>query len=183
MKLNLGSNTHSIDGYTNVDICSYSNVDVRADVMRLPFESETVDEIYAGHVLEHLDRPTDFFIECHRVLVSRGLLAVVVPDVATSNSDSNIQIGVLFGFWLDEDGNPDPNTKASVHRTLWSDFSVRGVAELCGFKCTVGIDPLHDERLVTGADWQVGAEFVKAELDPAIVYANNLHRRILGKEM
>ncbi len=179
IKLNLGSNTHSIDGYTDVDIYPYPNVEVQTDVTRLPFENETIDEIYAGHVLEHLERPTDFFIECHRVLVSRGLLAVVVPDICHCRESTNITLGVLFGFWLDEDYRPDPDTKAGMHRTFWSASTLSNVASLCGFWFSHGIDSHTDPRLVTGADWQIGAEFVKAELDPVIMHANNLHRQIM----
>ena len=179
MKLNLGSNTHSIAGYINIDIEPLTGVDLVADAVRLPFKSGVVDEIYAGHLLEHLSRPTDFFLECHRILVSQGQLAVVVPDICHNNPDANIIIGVLFGFWLDDDRVPDPHTKSGMHQTCWSADTLVSMAEYCGFEYSRVIDPQNDPRLVIGADWHTGVEFTKKELSPSVVYANTLHKQIM----
>ncbi len=49
----------------------------------LPFESGTVDAVYASHVLEHLDREEGLGLlqECRRVLKPGGILRIVVPDL------------------------------------------------------------------------------------------------------
>lgn len=180
MKLNIGSNKHSIDGYTNIDIVPYDNVDVVTDACSLPYDNGTVDGIYAGHLLEHLQRPLDFLLECHRVLKEDGLLAIVVPDATHIGDDLNIKIGILFGFWLDDDKRPGSSKKADLHHTLWSMGTLIFAAEQCGFRYANNIDQHDDYRLVTGADWHIGAEFVKAELDPLIVHANALHGQIIG---
>jgi len=48
----------------------------------LPFADGRWRGIYAHHVVEHIryHEALDFFRECHRVLQSRGILRVVVPD-------------------------------------------------------------------------------------------------------
>lgn len=54
------------------------------DVRRgIPYPTESVNAIYASHLLEHLYRSdAAFFIEeCYRVLRPYGLLRVVVPDL------------------------------------------------------------------------------------------------------
>lgn len=172
---------HGLDGYVNVDVVPYTNVDVVADACHLPFQDKSALEIYAGHLLEHLPRPFDFLLECHRVLVRRGTLALVVPSVAHRSLDPNIIIGVMFGFWLDEDGNPNPDTPYGMHRTLWTMELLDHVARRCGFRQFRHIDPQDDPRLTAGADWQVGAEFIKTEIDPFIARANDIHRRILSE--
>jgi len=183
MKLNVGSNEHSIEGYLNVDIVPRRNVDIVADACNIPLDDGTVDEIYAGHLLEHLPRPIDFFLECHRLLKDRGTLTIVIPDICHTVQDRNIVIGVLFGFWLDEDGNPAPDNPEGMHRTFWSLETLRRVAYHCGFRYSGMIDPYDDPRLTAGADWQVGAEFIKDELNPDIVYANIIYKSILDQEM
>src|SRR5688572_28270708 len=51
-----------------------------------PFASESVAEIYASHVVEHLGYKRDLhtaLLEFHRVLVPGGVLRVSVPDLTT----------------------------------------------------------------------------------------------------
>jgi predicted SAM-dependent methyltransferase len=58
---------------------------VTADLRRpLPFPSGTVACIYASHVLEHLydDEARALLAECYRVLEPRGIIRLVVPDLA-----------------------------------------------------------------------------------------------------
>ncbi len=38
--------------------------------------------VYASHVLEHVERPVGFLMECRRVLRTGGTLRIVVPDAA-----------------------------------------------------------------------------------------------------
>ncbi len=59
VKLHLGCGKHAKSGYTNIDIVDYTGVDLVADIScDLPkhFQPNTVDEIYAKDVLEHLTR-------------------------------------------------------------------------------------------------------------------------------
>lgn len=75
---------------------SWVNVDIdpaRADVVinfndieSLPFEDDSVECIYGSHVFEHIgifNAPL-VFKECHRVLMPRGVLRMVLPDVRKS---------------------------------------------------------------------------------------------------
>ena len=56
----------------------------RCDVTRgLPYSAETVDVIYSSHMLEHLfyKQALAFLREAYRVLVPRGVLRLVLPDL------------------------------------------------------------------------------------------------------
>ncbi len=56
-------------------------VDVRK---RLPVRDGSVRFVYCSHVLEHVERWQALHVlrECHRVLVSGGVVRIVVPDLA-----------------------------------------------------------------------------------------------------
>ncbi len=51
----------------------------------LPFPSDSAEAIYSSHLLEHLyfEQGKTLVRECFRVLASRGILRVVVPDLAS----------------------------------------------------------------------------------------------------
>jgi len=96
IRLNLGCASRLLDGYTNVDMDSveqikrrYPNLEIndsnpflQCDVLNLPFEDSSVDEVRADAILEHmsfLEEPK-FFKEATRVLKPGGILNISVPD-------------------------------------------------------------------------------------------------------
>ena len=181
MKLNLGCNKHQLPGYINVDIEPFDEADEVWDATDIPLPAGSIDEIYAGHLLEHIPNPFDFFIECYRLLEDDGLLTVVVPD-STATPERHILIGILFGFWIDEDGLPDPDLLAAMHRTWWTKGLLRSIGCHTGFEFVDYVDPWEDEHLLIGADWHVGVIFRKGHLEPDIAHALNFYREILQNE-
>lgn len=86
MKLNVGCGNHYAPGWTNTDITKEDGgpqPDVVCSVLDLPFEDDSVDRIYAGHVLEHLslDDVPKALAEFRRVLAEDGELMLVGPDL------------------------------------------------------------------------------------------------------
>ncbi|MDP1743513.1 MAG: glycosyltransferase [Candidatus Amesbacteria bacterium] len=84
MKLNLGCGTDIRPGYINVDVIKNRGVDVVCDItQKLPFENNSIEEIVAQDVLEHLTReqllPT--LNEISRILKVSGQLFVRIPSV------------------------------------------------------------------------------------------------------
>jgi ubiquinone/menaquinone biosynthesis C-methylase UbiE len=57
-----------------VDIDPDSGADIIASALALPFEDESVDEIYSAHLVEHFnpDEAQKFFDEIYRVLKRKG---------------------------------------------------------------------------------------------------------------
>ena len=83
MKLHLGCGAKYIPGFVHVDIQDHPHVDFCSSVKSLPFaNNDSVDLIYASHVLEHFGRHEidDVLREWHRVLRKGGALRVAVPD-------------------------------------------------------------------------------------------------------
>lgn len=81
VRLNLGCGPQRIEGWVNVDSSPDEEPDVVADVCALPFEDESVDEIYASHILEHIPHDVPVLEEWHRVLAPGGTICVIVPDL------------------------------------------------------------------------------------------------------
>lgn len=91
MKLNLGSSGVLFSGYTSVDfderIKTVDPCAIITDVRDLPFENDSIEEIYASHLLEHFDFRDPVLEEWKRVLKPGGLITIVVPDIVrTYNS-------------------------------------------------------------------------------------------------
>jgi autotransporter strand-loop-strand O-heptosyltransferase len=80
-KLNIGCGDYPMNGYINIDkYCK--TADVIADASKLPYENETVDEIYTSHLLEHLNKYeiSGAVKEWYRVLKTDGKIDIEVPD-------------------------------------------------------------------------------------------------------
>ena len=83
LKLNLGARTTVIPGFKNVDKDQHNGtVDIVSDVSKLDVKSNTVEEIYASHILEHFPhiQTKEVLAEWYRVLQPGGELKVAVPD-------------------------------------------------------------------------------------------------------
>lgn len=81
--LNLGCGEGKISGAINIDINSASNPDVVADVRRkLPYETNSVDEVIFYHTIEHIEKRyhQDIFRELNRILKPEGILNLSYPE-------------------------------------------------------------------------------------------------------
>lgn len=86
MKLNLGCGNKKLpesEGWVNVDIARASEPDFCFDIgdTDWPWDNETVDEISASHVMEHLSGDGFLFVmrEAYRVMKPGALLTIEVP--------------------------------------------------------------------------------------------------------
>lgn len=116
-RLNLGPGNHYALGWLNVDKYDLPHHDHRPDLMAdvldgLPLESRTFDQVYAGHVLEHIpyDKVPHVVAECWRLLRSGGRLAVVGPCIELAIRTKQPQ-------WLLEQivGEPTPENPGLGH--------------------------------------------------------------------
>lgn len=79
VRLNIGCGAKKLDGYINIDVSKKHKPDIVADMRQLPFKSNSVDEIYADNVLEHMSDFVGAMKEMHRVLKKGGKLFIIVP--------------------------------------------------------------------------------------------------------
>ena len=90
MRLNLGCGDKILAGYVNVDVAASragKSPDVLCDLHELtPFESDSVDEVLAVHVVEHFWRweVVDVLREWTRVLKAGGRMVLECPNLLTA---------------------------------------------------------------------------------------------------
>ena len=79
--INFGCGTTTMKGAINVDGIKTPNVDkvVNFEEFPYPFKSNSIDEIHAYFVLEHLDDHLGAVKEMYRILKKGGMLYVRVP--------------------------------------------------------------------------------------------------------
>ena len=84
LNLHLGCGRINAPGFINIDMAPMRHVHLVQDVSNLRrFRSESVDLIYASHVLEHFShlRTSTILREWIRVLKPGGVLRLAVPDL------------------------------------------------------------------------------------------------------
>jgi predicted SAM-dependent methyltransferase len=86
VKLNLGCWIFYQKGYVNIDRNREVRADRYEDISTLPsFEANCADEIYAGHVAEHVDDVKASFGRWFEVLKPSGRITITVPDCRGAN--------------------------------------------------------------------------------------------------
>ena len=161
MRANFGCGELKLDGYINIDQFPEVNPDVVADASEwLSLRADgSVDEIYAGHFLEHLtlDEAQVFLRECFRALKSGGTIGIVVPDteavfkmyVLGKMNMHDICAQFLYS-----------TVQKSHHQWSYDSRSLRAQIEAAGFVCKHEIDRHKDPR-VWPAWYQCGWEAEK----------------------
>lgn len=105
-KLHLGCGKVFIPGFIHIDLLDYDHIDYKHSIDELPmFEDNSVDLIYACHVLEHFKRNEieTVLSEWFRVLKPGGTLRVSVPGfeelvaIYEKYKDLNLILGPLVG--------------------------------------------------------------------------------------
>jgi SAM-dependent methyltransferase len=78
--LHLGSHKFLVPGWVNVDVGDFGQ-DMKWDLNNIPWPwvDDSVDEIVAHNVFEHLDDINSVMKECHRILKNGGRVRLVVP--------------------------------------------------------------------------------------------------------
>ncbi len=74
LKIDIGCGKNKKEGYVGVDIDPESKADIIASALNLPFENDSVDEVFSRHLIEHFspDEAEKFFNEIYRVLKIGG---------------------------------------------------------------------------------------------------------------
>jgi len=76
--LSLFKNQKNLD-YTTADLYS-PIVDVKADILDLPFEDDSFDVVFCNHVLEHIEDDSKAISELYRVMKTGGMGIFQIPQ-------------------------------------------------------------------------------------------------------
>ena len=137
MKLHLGCGERYLEGYTHIDLADFEHIDYKMPVDNLSiFENNSIDEIYASHVIEYFDRDEVKLLlkEWNRVLIDGGILRIAVPNFEnlikvyemTGNID-NI-LGPLYGK------RNATNENTIYHKTVYDKDSLTIVLQDATFR-------------------------------------------------
>lgn len=148
MRLNLGSGDTKFEGFTSVD--KYDReADIQADLVDLPFEDNSVEEIRAFQVVEHIpyDQTDKMFSEMYRVLKPGGTAWIECPDIEYAAMEIGMS-GDIEEKWLHHiwgqyyrpwDGNRYKdylNHEGSKHVTGFTLKRLKRICEPLGFLVT-----------------------------------------------
>ncbi len=91
IRLNLGCGRSPIPGWVNLDSVALPEVDVVADLESgvLPFEDDSVTEIAASHLLEHIRNSLGLMQELHRIAKPDTRAVFRVPYGASDDADTD----------------------------------------------------------------------------------------------
>lgn len=139
LKLHLGCGKKIIPDFIHIDQGNFDHIDYVSNVSELSmFRNNSVDLIYASHVLEYFDRNEvkNVLGEWYRVLKKGGLLRVAVPDFEAivkvylkySDLDHRGILGPLYGKWEGKN-----NQDVVYHRTVYDFKSLHLVLEKANF--------------------------------------------------
>lgn len=178
MKLNVGCGEFPMDGWVNLDSDPLTVCDVHADARTYLFDltDESVEEIYAGHFLEHLEKKEAhlFIRQALRVLIPGGRLGIVVPDTREIcrryASGAVEEIEYPKGTWnkvSDLDAINElffySTAQRSRHRWMWDETTLARAMSRYGFQGLRRIDRFHDPRIAVGTWYQTGLDGWKPE--------------------
>ena len=160
-RLNLGSGDTHYDGFISVDKYD-KEADVRADICELPYEDESIDEIVAYQVIEHLpywktsimkDSSPAFFEECFRVLKTGATMTTECPDIefiaarilSTGDIDYNSMVnlyGEYYRPWDTSRYDDWENYAGAIHTTAFTWKKIQAIAKVVGFS-RVELNPME----------------------------------------
>ncbi len=90
-KLNVGSGLRPLEGYINLDMMDFPEVNVVHNILDFPwpFNDNTFHEVYSSHVLQHITYPSPgkrdpvimIFEEIHRILKPNGVFHFIAAHI------------------------------------------------------------------------------------------------------
>jgi SAM-dependent methyltransferase len=87
MKLNLGCGNKRKDGFLGVDLYPCEAVDILANLEeRLPFDNDSVSEMFLDNVIEHIHDIPALMKELHRISKPGGEIFIITPHFANMSS-------------------------------------------------------------------------------------------------
>jgi len=134
LKIELGGGENPIkNGFLNVDARPLPTVDIIADIKDLPFENESVDEIFTTNVLEHFNYEDSkrVLTESYRVLKIGGKIEIIVPDLEMiiekyKNGEIDFE---KFNMWI----YGAQTYSYDYHRNCWDFKNLKKILSDIGF--------------------------------------------------
>lgn len=137
IKLDLGSGGPAAvylgKGWLGVDYY-VDEADIRAPMDNLPFEDDTVSELFTSHALEHISKfdVPKVLKEMYRVLEKGGAITIRVPDLEwcvrhwlNNKASRGWELDIIFG---------NQNHDGEFHKTGFTKDTLKDLVTMAGFK-------------------------------------------------
>lgn len=130
--LDLGCKNNKVPGAIGVDIDKNTRADIVHDlnVFPYPFGSNSIDKIYAKHIIEHLDNPRGFLKEVHRILKSRGEIFIETPHFSNYVAYAEPGHKLYYSYFMLKNICDENDFFASKELTFYKTFRLFGVSLL-----------------------------------------------------
>lgn len=145
MKLNIGCGTHKREGYCNIDVNGEHKPDVCVKIESLDYPENSIDEVYASHVIEHLkiwDAKT-FIAKTYKWLKPGGKLLLAIPNMKVLGEQlvKGEDEHIIFN-WIYGGGTGD---MPMDHKWGWTENTLRREVEQYGFRFVGHFPPQLDD--------------------------------------
>lgn len=136
LKLNLGCGWRDFgQDWIHIDGGDYPHLHSK-DISNLPFQDNSVDLIYASHVLEYFDRQEaeDLLKRWYNKLKPGGIVRLAVPDftqIVRLYLDAGYSLSKFLGPLY---GKMPMGQEMIYHRTAYDFQELENLLEICGFK-------------------------------------------------
>jgi len=137
IKINMGCGWRDFGkDWIHIDAGDYSHLDYKNIVNLEFFENDSVDLIYASHVIEYFDRGEVLLLlaEWKRVLKPNGILRLAVPNFATLSKlylNGTITLDECLGPLY---GKMTMNKITIYHKTTYDFNSIQNLLCCCDYK-------------------------------------------------
>lgn len=98
-KLNIGCGKYIKKGWVNLDTTFFKGVDVFHDLEKFPypFGDNYFSEVYAHHIIEHLNDIPRVLEELHRICINGAFIEIHVPHFACNTAHNHLYHKKTFG--------------------------------------------------------------------------------------
>jgi predicted SAM-dependent methyltransferase len=135
-KINIGCGWRNFGkDWIHIDGGDYDHLDYN-NITKLEFKDNSVDLIYASHVLEYFDRDEAALVlqEWQRVLKKDGILRIAVPDFKTMSNlynDHKVQLKDIIGPLY---GKMSMGNETIYHKTTYDFQTLKDILTDLGYK-------------------------------------------------
>ncbi len=100
--LDIGCSRNKMPEAIGMDIDPTSQADIFHDLNRFPYplEENSIDKIYAKHIIEHLDHPREFLREIYRILKPGGTAFVETPHFSSRVAYSEPEHKLFYSYFM-----------------------------------------------------------------------------------
>ncbi len=100
--LDIGCSRNKVPGTIGIDIDPLSQADLihNLNVYPYPIESNSIDKIYAKHIIEHIDNPRAFIREIYRMLKPGAKAIIETPHFSCRVAYSEPEHKLFYSYFM-----------------------------------------------------------------------------------